>query len=324
MTIRSVDLDTEQLTLTAVADFPVPVHRLWDAYVDPRQLEKFWGPPTWPATLTQHDFRSGGQSAYHLTGPNGEQVFGYWQFSSVDPPYEFDMVAGVAHADGAPKTQLPATRAMYVFEETTLGSLLTVTSYFTTVDEMQQLLSMGMHEDTRAAMDQIEAVITDDSTYAAGHITQLHYLTDTIIRVSRVIRAPIELVWTAFHTPELVRQWMLGPAGWIMTACKLAQRVGGSYRYVWATEDSTDEFGFTGQLLALDEPYHFVTTETMLGVEGPTTTNEVNLATVSEGTLVTTLIQYPTAELRDLVIDTGMISGMENSYSRLESQIVAS
>lgn len=93
---------------------------------------------------------------------------------------------------------------------------------------------------------------------------------------------------------------------------------------MWATEDSTDEFGFTGQLLALDEPYHFVTTETMLGVEGPTTTNEVNLATVSEGTLVTTLIQYPTAELRDLVIDTGMISGMENSYSRLESQIVAS
>jgi len=41
--------------MSVVADFPVPLRRLWDAYVDPRQLEKFWGPPQFPATFTRHD-----------------------------------------------------------------------------------------------------------------------------------------------------------------------------------------------------------------------------------------------------------------------------
>jgi len=51
MPLTSVTRDPDAaLTLTVVADFPARVQRLWEAYVDPRQLERFWGPPTWPAT----------------------------------------------------------------------------------------------------------------------------------------------------------------------------------------------------------------------------------------------------------------------------------
>ena len=64
MPVTSVDRDLDRLTLTITAEFPVPVRRLWDAYVDPRQLEKFWGPPTWPATFTRHDVFPGGRSDY--------------------------------------------------------------------------------------------------------------------------------------------------------------------------------------------------------------------------------------------------------------------
>jgi len=55
MPITSVSSDTNTLTLTVVGDYPVPVERLWEAYADPRQLERFWGPETWPATFTRHD-----------------------------------------------------------------------------------------------------------------------------------------------------------------------------------------------------------------------------------------------------------------------------
>lgn len=323
MTIRSLDTDPTQLTLTVVADFPVPVHRLWDAYVDPRQLEAFWGPPTWPATFTQHGFRPGGRSAYLMTGPDGEQTFGYWQFHSVDAPHGFEVVDGFAHADGTANDQFPTVRTIYTFEESTLGSLVTATSHFSSAQDMEQLMAMQMVEGLRAAMGQMDAVVTDESTYSASHIAQLQFLNDTVIRVSRVIRAPIAKVWAAHHNPELVRQWMLGPDGWVMTTCDVAQQVGESYRYEWETVEGTDRFGFTGELLAFDAPYHFITTERLLGVEGASTTNEVNLAEISQGTLVTTVIEYPTTELRDVVIDTGMVSGMEDSYSRLESQIVA-
>ena len=73
MAITSIDTDHDELTTTIVAEFPVPVTRLWQAYVDPQQIEKFWGPPTWPATFTRHDVRPGGRSEYHMTGPDGER-----------------------------------------------------------------------------------------------------------------------------------------------------------------------------------------------------------------------------------------------------------
>jgi hypothetical protein len=48
MPLTSVTKDPAQLTLTVVADFPVAQQRLWDAYADPRQLERFWGRPPGP------------------------------------------------------------------------------------------------------------------------------------------------------------------------------------------------------------------------------------------------------------------------------------
>ena len=82
MPVTSVTKDPVRLTLTVVADFPVPQQRLWDAYADPRQLERFWGPPEWPATFTKHDFRVGGRAEYYMTGPDGEKWSGSWRFFS--------------------------------------------------------------------------------------------------------------------------------------------------------------------------------------------------------------------------------------------------
>src|SRR5690606_157154 len=67
MPITSVTSDAESLTLTVVGDYPVPIQRLWDAYADPRQLEKFWGPEGWPATFTRHDMAVGGMAQYYMT-----------------------------------------------------------------------------------------------------------------------------------------------------------------------------------------------------------------------------------------------------------------
>ncbi len=60
MPILSVSSNAEALSLTVVGEYPVPLDRLWAAWVDPRQLERFWGPPTWPATFTRHDMVPGG------------------------------------------------------------------------------------------------------------------------------------------------------------------------------------------------------------------------------------------------------------------------
>jgi uncharacterized protein YndB with AHSA1/START domain len=324
MPITSVEKDPESLTMTVVADFGVGVRRLWDAYADPRQLEKFWGPPEWPATFTRHDLVPGGRAEYYMTGPDGEKAGGYWEFLSVDAPHSFEVRDGFTKDDGSPDTELPTTDMILTFTETEGGSRVTVTTRFGSLEELEQLIGMGMEEGMRTAMGQIDAVVADLATFAAGRATESAILSDTQVRVSRIIRGTVEQVWRAHHEPELVRRWLLGPDGWTMPVCEIAQRVGDAYRYEWETEDGESRFGFTGELRESASPYREVTTERMIGTEGPSTVNELTLTPVDGGTLLTLVITYPDAGTRDAILATGMTDGMETSYARLEAEVLQS
>ena len=117
---------------------------------------------------------------------------------------------------------------------------------------------------------------------------------------------------------------MLGPDGWTMPVCETTTEVGGAYRYEWEPEDASEEgstgrFGFEGELLEFDPPRRAVTTERMIGMDGPGTLNELTLTPTHDGTLLSLVITFPSAEVRDMVLDTGMVDGMETSYARLET-----
>jgi uncharacterized protein YndB with AHSA1/START domain len=64
MSVTSVRKDTEQLTMTVTAEYDVTADRAWQLWADPRQLERWWGPPTYPATVEKHDLTPGGQVSY--------------------------------------------------------------------------------------------------------------------------------------------------------------------------------------------------------------------------------------------------------------------
>ena len=318
MPITSVEKDLDQLSITIVADFTVPVRRLWDAYTDPRQIERFWGPPVYPATFLRHDAAVGGRSVYKMTGPEGDTHYGCWEWTHVDAPTTFDVVDWFADETGAPNTDLPATRMIFVFEETDGGSRLTSTSHFDSVDQMQQLVEMGMLEGTKEAMSQIDTVLADLAAFATDRAAEAQLLSDTQVRVARVIRGSVDEVWRAHNDADLMKQWLLGPDGWTMPVCEVATRVGESYRYVWEPTGGGDGFGFTGELLESEAPYRAVTTEVMIGMDFPGTLNELTLTPVEAGTLLSLVITYANIEQRDAILATGMTGGMETSYARLE------
>jgi len=324
MPVTSVTRDTDALTLTVVADFPARVRRLWEAYVDPRQLERFWGPPTWPATFIRHDAAAGGRSAYTMKGPDGDTHGGYWEWLSVEPHKIFEVRDGFATPDGEPNPELPSMRMQFVFEETDDGSRVTTTTYFNSLADLEQLLEMGMEEGLREAMGQMDAVLADLTSFAAGQATITQILSDTQARISRVIRGTIEQVWRAHHEPELLQRWLLGPQGWTMPVCEVATTVGEKYRYEWEPVDGPEgRFGFEGELLESAPPYRAVTTERMIGMPGEDTVNELTLTPVAAGTLLTLVITFPDADARDTILGTGMTDGMETSYARLETEVLA-
>jgi uncharacterized protein YndB with AHSA1/START domain len=251
-----------------------------------------------------------------MTGPEGDESYGCWEWTDVSAPNSFDVIDWFADETGAPNTELPATRMAFVFEQTDAGSRVTTTSQFDTADQLSQLVEMGMMEGMTEAMGQIDDVLADLAAFAANQSVETQVLSDTQVRVSRLIRGSVEQVWRAHNDADLMKQWLLGPAGWTMPVCEIATKVGDTYRYEWEQE-GREGFGFTGELLELEPPYRSVTTESMIGVPG-STLNEQTLTPVEGGTLLSVLITYANAEMRDMILATGMTSGMETSYARLE------
>jgi uncharacterized protein YndB with AHSA1/START domain len=161
MPVTSVAKDAEQLTLTVVADFPVPQQRLWDAYADPRQLERFWGPPSYPATFTHHEFKVGGRAEYFMTGPNGEKWSGSWKFTAVNPISSFAADDGEDNADDP---NGPASMT-FTFETTPTGSRMTCVTRFLSIEGMAQTAA-AMEEGMRAAMPQLDALLAGGKVVA--------------------------------------------------------------------------------------------------------------------------------------------------------------
>lgn len=323
MPITSVSSNPHDLTLTVVADYPVPVERLWDAYADPRQLERFWGPEQWPATFLQHDMAVGGRSHYYMTGPDGTISRGWFRFLAVEPHARIEVEDGFSDAAGEPNAAMPTMRMVFHFEPTPTGSRFRSVTTFNSVEQMEQLVQMGMMEGMRSAMGQIDAVLADLASFAANRGTNAQLLSDTQVRISRVIRGTPQQVWRAHHDASLMKRWLLGPDGWTMPTCEVATAVGERYRYEWEMADGSQRFGFEGELLEIAAPYRSVTTEAMIGMPGPATRNELTLTPVQEGTLLSILITYPSKDVRDMILGTGMTTGMETSYARLERELLA-
>ncbi len=164
MPITRVDKDLDNHTMTVVADYDAPVERVWQLYADPRQLERFWGPPSWPATVVDHDLSPGGKVTYFMTGPEGEKSAGYWDVLEVEAPRRFVIEDGFADDAGNPNPDMPISRMeLELVARADGGTTMTVASTFASTETMQQMLSMGMEEGMREAMGQIDGILAEDA-----------------------------------------------------------------------------------------------------------------------------------------------------------------
>ena len=167
MTVTAVHKDPQALTMTITAEFEAPAERIWQLWADPRQLERWWGPPTYPATVTAHDLRHGGRVAYHMTGPDGDQPRGYWDVMEVDAPHRLVFRDGFANDDGTPNYALPVTESRVTIEQIGDGrSRMSIESIFPSAEAMQQILAMGAEEGFKQAVGQIDAILAEGKAAA--------------------------------------------------------------------------------------------------------------------------------------------------------------
>ncbi|ROP66230.1 uncharacterized protein YndB with AHSA1/START domain [Curtobacterium sp. PhB130] len=153
--------DVDALTMTFTAEFDAPVERVWQVWEDPRQLERWWGPPTWPATFVRHSLEPGARSDYFMTGPDGSKAPGYWVVTAVDPPRSLTIEDGFADESGEPDTSMPITTMVMTLEDLGGRTRMTNTAHFATAEQLEQLLEMGMREGMLLALGQIEGLLAE-------------------------------------------------------------------------------------------------------------------------------------------------------------------
>ena len=160
MTVTSVVRDADARTMTITARFDAPIDRVWQVWSDPRQLERWWGPPTYPATVMEHDLAPGGSVAYAMTGPEGDRHRGWWRVRAVDPPRTLEFEDGFADADGNPTPGAPtAAIRVELSEPAAGGTQMVITTAFATAEAMEQMLAGGMEEGMASAVGQIDALL---------------------------------------------------------------------------------------------------------------------------------------------------------------------
>ena len=134
--------------------------RLWQLWGDPRQLERWWGPPTYPATFVEHDLRPSGHVSYYMTGPDGDRPHGWWRVGAVDAPNRLEFEDGFADESGRPNLDLPTMAiAVALTALPAGGTRMVVRTSFRSAKAMDQVLSMGMEEGMSSALSQIDGLL---------------------------------------------------------------------------------------------------------------------------------------------------------------------
>ena len=159
MSVTSVDTDYDNLTITLVADFEAPIDQVWELWSDPRKLERWWGPPGYPATFEKHDLAPGGEVTYFMTGPEGDRSHGMWRVTAVDPPTSLQFTDAFADTDGTPVADMPLSTVRVQLTGRDGGTRMEMQSAFESRGDMEKVVNMGTVEGLRQAVSQMDGVL---------------------------------------------------------------------------------------------------------------------------------------------------------------------
>ena len=146
---------------------------------------------------------------------------------------------------------------------------------------------------------------------------------DRDLTITRTFKAPRALVFDTFTKPEWLTKWLIGPDGWALTVCEVDLQPGGRFRYVW-TKPNGKQMGMGGRFVEVTPPSRVVHVEIFdedwTGGETQVTTELTEAGGV---TTMTMTVRYASEAAREGALTTGMASGMEMGYARLDALLAA-
>lgn len=219
-------------TLVIARVLDAPARLLFEAHAKPEHLRKWFGPPGYPLTLCEMDFRVGGKYRFAMTGPDGQQMtpFGGTYLEIVrNERIQWDDAWEDADAERMVVT-------VTFDEQKDVTTKMTITTVFASITMMKKHLEMGYEQGVSAGFAQLASVVND--------------LAERSFAITRVIDAPARLLFETYSKPEHLKQWY-GPPGYPLTRCDVDFRVGGAYRFQMTGPDGNAGPMFGGKYLEI-------------------------------------------------------------------------
>lgn len=161
MTVTDVHKDPEALTMTVTAELDATVERAWQLWADPRQFERWWGPPGYRTTAVDHDLRTGGTITFFMTGDEGDRHDSTWDVLAADPPNRLELRDADVDEEGRPNDGNAMTVMVITFNEREGRAVMAVRTHFDSLEGMEQVLAGGVEEGMRMVLAQMDDVLLD-------------------------------------------------------------------------------------------------------------------------------------------------------------------
>ncbi len=158
MPVIDVDKNFDALTMTITAEFDADAERLWQLWSDPRQLERWWSPPSHTSTFEEHELTPGARTTYFMTGPDGEKHHGRWRIEEVEPPHRLHMTDDVVDDEGNPEDGGPTAMTITI-AETDNTATMSIQTHFADRPSMEQTTEMGFERGMTEMLDRVDPLL---------------------------------------------------------------------------------------------------------------------------------------------------------------------
>jgi len=158
MPVTDVEKNIDALTLTITAEFDADAERLWELWADPRQLERWWSPPSHSSTFTEHELTVGARTTYFMTGPDGEKHHGSWRIEEADPPHRLRIKDDDVDAEGNPEDGGPTAMTVTIAEADGTATM-SIQTHFGDRESMEQTIETGFERGMTEMLDGLDSLL---------------------------------------------------------------------------------------------------------------------------------------------------------------------
>lgn len=307
--------------------FDAPRELVWEAWADPAQVARWWGPRGFTTTTEKREFRPGGVWLHVMRGPDGTEYPNHSVFEEIVRP------SRIVYSHGGEKKGGPSVRfrSTWTFDEVEGGKTrVTLHGVFPTAAEFERVVrEFNAVEGGKQTLERFGEEL--EKIKAAGTTAEPRFI------IVRTFDAPRERVWRAWTEPKQMARWW-GPKIFTTPVCEMDVRPGGAYRVVMRGPDGVD-YPLTGNFREIAAPERLVLTMDPTGhpaawhdlvdphrAAGENNPAGILLTTVTfedlgGKTRLTVQTRFESARIGEAMLKMGMTEGWSESLDRLANLV---